>query len=414
MTLTREREPAAGILRAMAADADVCGELVRAAMTHSPEVARLGEAESCRHVAALVTAAGDWFTDVGRLGEHDLAAALLLGADRAGQGVPMTALLRGVQAALTRAAELTVERCRSAGVPDGSLLKAVLLLKEYGDAVERQVISGYRAVELAAPPPTAAETRTALLRRLLVTGPPPTADELTATGLRPGGTYHCLVAATTAPTPGGAVGGVFGGAVAVPGAVGGVFGVIDGHTVGLCPRAPGDTWPAAGPLAVTAPAAPLDGLRPAYRLCLRALDIAGRHGLRGPHDLTAFAAEIALDGQPLLGTWLSDRLLGSLDHTDGFHRQLALTAVTFLDHGRRLDRTAASLFTHPNTVRYRLGRLHRITGESLTDTPPEPLSTLHWWWALTTWLRKCPELPDDVASRGGKLAKTWSESGRQA
>ncbi|MEW1723331.1 helix-turn-helix domain-containing protein [Streptomyces sp. NPDC093109] len=377
MTLTQQREPAAGILRAMAADADVCGELVRAAMTHSPEVARLGEAESCRHVAALVTAAGDWFTDVGRVGEQDLAAALLLGADRAGQGVPMTALLRGVQAALTRAAELTVERCRSAGVPDGPLLKAVLLLKEYGDAVERQVISGYRAVELAAPPPTAGESRARLLRRLLVGGAAPAAEELTAAGIRPGGTYHCVVGAGSAPGSGTAPGGV--------------FGVVDGRVVGLCSRAPGDEWTGAGPLAVIAPAAPLDGLRPAYRLCVRALDIGGRRGLRGPHDLTDFAGEIALDGQPLLGTWLSDRLLGSLDRTDGFHRQLALTALTFLDHGQRLDRTAASLFTHPNTVRYRLGRLHQITGESLTDTPSGPLSTLHWWWALTTWLRTAPE-----------------------
>ncbi|WP_370880455.1 helix-turn-helix domain-containing protein [Streptomyces aurantiacus] len=76
-------------------------------------------------------------------------------------------------------------------------------------------------------------------------------------------------------------------------------------------------------------------------------------------------------------------------------RQLALTARTFLDHGRRLDQTATALFTHPNTVRYRLGRLQQITGHPLTDLAsgplPEPLSTLHWWWALTTWLGQGPD-----------------------
>lgn len=80
-------------------------------------------------------------------------------------------------------------------------------------------------------------------------------------------------------------------------------------------------------------------------------------------------------------------MLGSLDPANDFHRQLALTALAFLDNGRRLDQTAAALFTHPNTVRYRLGRLRQITDASLTDLPAEgALSSVHWWWALTSWL----------------------------
>ncbi|WP_324609620.1 helix-turn-helix domain-containing protein [Streptomyces sp. WM6386] len=77
-----------------------------------------------------------------------------------------------------------------------------------------------------------------------------------------------------------------------------------------------------------------------------------------------------------------------------FHRQLALTALTYLDNGRRLDQTAAALFTHPNTVRYRLGRLREITAgslnEPLADGGSGPLHTLHWRWALTTWLEVSP------------------------
>lgn len=112
-----------------------------------PELARLGEAQTLSHVNALIGAAEAWLTTLGRVEEHDFAAALLLGADRAAQGIPMTAVLRGVQAALTRVVEITVERSRSAGVSDTALLTVVLRLKEYGDALERHVVNGYRAAE---------------------------------------------------------------------------------------------------------------------------------------------------------------------------------------------------------------------------------------------------------------------------
>ncbi|MEV7871597.1 helix-turn-helix domain-containing protein [Streptomyces sp. NPDC088124] len=390
MTVTHQREPVTGILRAMALDPAVCGELVHAARSRSPEVARLAEAENRRHVTALVTAAGQWAATFDRVEEQNFAAALLLGADRAGQAVPVTAVLRGVQAALTRAVEITVDRGRAAGITDGLLIPAVLRLKEYGDAVERHVVHGYRTAEQGAPHP-ADGARARVLRQLLAGGAPPGPDELARAGLRPGSVRHCLVMEAAGPghprppTPGAAAG---------PGSPCGDFARVEGCLVGLCARPPSGDEIAPGALAVLSPALPLDALRPAYRLCARALDLGARRGWHGMYELTDFAAEIALADQPLLGTYLTRGLLGSLDPSDEFHRQLALTALTFLDHGRRLDQTAATLFTHPNTVRYRLGRLQQITGESLTDPRydgrPGPLATLHWWWALTTWLRPDP------------------------
>ncbi|MFI1359661.1 PucR family transcriptional regulator [Streptomyces sp. NPDC020898] len=429
------------VLRAMATDADVQGELVHAARMHSPEVARLAEAETHWHVTAMINAAGAWLGDPGerdsRTGdprsgdsstsedprttddeqqgdeqqgveEQDFAAALLLGADRAGQGVPMTAVLRGVQAAHTRAVEITVDRCRSAGVPDAALLATVMRLKEYGDALQRHVVSGYRAAEWGTPRGLG-ETRARLLRRLLVEGEqPPAAEELARAGLRQDAVRHCLVAdprrdpARTRRL-----------AHRLAALRGCLFGMLDGRLVGLYPRLPaGDEIQAeegepagegaaggaesGGALVVVSPAVPLDDLRAAYGLCVRALDLDGTGGAdgtdgrHGVYELTELAAEIALAGQPLLGAWLSARLLADLDPRDDFHRQIAVTALTFLDHGRRLDRTAATLFTHPNTIRYRLARLQQLTGESLADDVPGsasgPLGTLHWWWALRTWL----------------------------
>ncbi|MGY1499964.1 helix-turn-helix domain-containing protein [Streptomyces sp. QTS52] len=416
-----DRETVAEVLRAMAADVDVQGELVRAARKHSPEVGRLAEAETHWHVTAMINAAGAWLGDPGgcdpgppgtgdadELGveAQDFAAALLLGADRAGQGVPMTAVLRGVQAAHTRAVEITVDRCRSAGVPDGALLSAVLRLKEYGDALQRHVVHGYRTAEWDTPR-ALGETRARLLHRLLVEGEPaPAAEELARAGLRHNAVRHLLVA-----TPGGDPLRTRRLAHRLAALRGCLFGMLDGRLVGLYPRLPagetidggegegeGEEERGDGALVVVSPPVPLDDLRATYALCVRALDLDGgataspgpQHGGHGVYELTELAAEIALADQPLLGAWLSARLLANLDPRDDFHRQIAVTALTFLDHGRRLDRTAATLFTHPNTVRYRLARLQQLTGGSLTDDLPGsafgPLGTLHWWWALRIWL----------------------------
>jgi DNA-binding PucR family transcriptional regulator len=43
------------------------------------------------------------------------------------------------------------------------------------------------------------------------------------------------------------------------------------------------------------------------------------------------------------------------------------TATTYLDGGGGLESTARVLFVHPNTVRYRLGRISVVTGYDLSQ-----------------------------------------------
>lgn len=64
-------------------------------------------------------------------------------------------------------------------------------------------------------------------------------------------------------------------------------------------------------------------------------------------------------------TWLIDGIYRPLAEASG--GTLARTAEAYLGCGRALEATARILFVHPNTVRYRLGRIAEIAGYDLTD-----------------------------------------------
>lgn len=362
------------ILDEMAADEAVLDELVKVARSESPEVARLPEAENRRHIQVLLGAALRATTSPDGAAREDYTTAEALGADRAAQGVPLTDLLRGVQAGRTHAARVAVERCRAAGVPDDVILETVLDADRYTGALEHHIVKGYHAAELQLSR-TLRDARTHVLRTLLLAGHPLTPEELRQAGLRPDGRYSCVVSDVSDPAR----------ARTLEQALlefGGVYGLVEGRLTGLAARPPGGVV-VDGFVLVVAPPAGLPALREVHRLCTAAARIAGR----GHHDLTALAGEIALDAQPLLGDLLTGSLLAALDAANPFHRELAATALAYLDHGQRLRPTAEALHLHPNTVRYRLDRLAELTPLALNENSSgRVLDAVRSWWALHHWL----------------------------
>ncbi|WP_020145273.1 CdaR family transcriptional regulator [Terracoccus sp. 273MFTsu3.1] len=82
----------------------------------------------------------------------------------------------------------------------------------------------------------------------------------------------------------------------------------------------------------------------------------------------AVLPERALAGDPPARRILVDRIHRPLSAAG--HAPLLQTATAYLEHGGSLEATARVLFVHPNTVRYRLGRISDVTGYDLT-TPRE-------------------------------------------
>jgi hypothetical protein len=373
-TTQRPGEVLDEVLRALAGDPCLVDEVVEAARAASPEVARLPEAENRRHIAMVVAAAIAVAEHGGpeELGDEVFGAAEALGADRAAQGIPVEALLRGVHAGRVRAVDIAVDRARAAGVAPEAMLDALVRFTRYAGALERHVISGHRRAELELSR-TARDAHTHVLRHLLQgTGELPD-DEISRAGLRPDGHYHCVLSDVSDPVRARSLEQRLAG-------FGGVYGLVEGRLAGLSPRAPEELTDA---LVVVAPAATLTEVRARYRLCLTAL--AAVRDRRGVHHLVDLAGETALAAQPVLAELLAQRYLAPLDPADPFHRQLVSTGLAYLDHGQRVDQTAEALHVHPNTVRYRLGKLGELTGAG--PAPTTVLHTLRWWWALTTWLR---------------------------
>ncbi|WP_433006950.1 helix-turn-helix domain-containing protein [Kribbella sp. CA-294648] len=374
-----ENRRLAEVLMAMASDAGAIDEVVAAARTESPEVSRLPESETRRHVEIMLVAGLAAFSRAPAPDERDFAAAARLGEDRAAQGIPLDALLRGVQAGRSRAVEIAVGRAREAGVPADVLLSALVDFGHFAGSLERHVISGYHAAELELSR-TARDLQVHLLRLVLREDAGElTAAELARAGLNPDGLYHCLATDVADPRLARALERWLS-----PGAL---FGSVDGRWAAVVPRLPVNALDAAV-LVVASPAAPLAELAPLHSLCRAAATAATPTRLHGLHPLTELAGDIALAAQPLLAELLAADLLGTLDPADDFHRQLVSTALAYLDHEQRLDQTAGAMHVHANTVRYRLARLQELTGTWRADDRRTVPQTLRWWWALRTWLNQ--------------------------
>ncbi|TDB87518.1 PucR family transcriptional regulator [Actinomadura sp. KC216] len=374
---------------------------VRAARGRSALVAALPEEETRRHTRALVRGVlaaleggGPDALEGGGPAGDVLAAAERLGSDRARQGVPVEEFLDGFQAGRAHLVRTLIADGRRRGVPDAALLDGVTRIDEITTALVRRMVHAHRVAELEMAR-TVREGRVQMLRQLLHGEAVPVLAPLD-----PSRAYHCVVSDVSDPAVAARL------EAELTAAGPGLCGLVDGRFAALVTRLPeprATSEPLWGddpsrpperpePLLVAAPPARPAEIAPMYELGRRALRAGGEAALTGLRWLADLALLTATDAEPELGGLLAGALLAGLDPDEPFHRELAETGLAYLDHGGRIEPTAAALHVHGNTVKYRVRRLQELTGRPLLDPSGGTAVSraAHWWWALHRWLARAP------------------------
>ena len=124
----------------------------------------------------------------------------------------------------------------------------------------------------------------------------------------------------------------------------------------------------AGVAAGVGPAVDVDSACESFRLACRALALAAKRGAREPAVVDDCRVDLILRAEPRLTDGLARERLAPLDaETPLSSERLSATLLAWLRHGGDVRATADELFVHPQTVRYRLGRLRELFGPALED-----------------------------------------------
>jgi hypothetical protein len=130
-----------------------------------------------------------------------------------------------------------------------------------------------------------------------------------------------------------------------------------------------------GQRAVIGPARPWLQVKASYDRAVRTLGMPGLSSVENVVDTEDHLAALVLTADPQALADLRAKVLGPLSTTrDASAAKLVETLRSWLRHQGRREDVAAELFIHPQTVRYRMGRLRELYGDRLRD--PEWMSSL--------------------------------------
>jgi hypothetical protein len=126
------------------------------------------------------------------------------------------------------------------------------------------------------------------------------------------------------------------------------------------------------------PAGPLHELERSFRLATRALESALATKRTGLVDVAALGLAPAVIADGDIGDALMARIIEPVIAQGRAGTALLETVTRYIENDLRLEATAAELFLHVNTVRYRLRRFEELTDTSLRRI----VDLVEIWWAI--------------------------------
>ncbi len=289
------------------------------------------------------------------------------GEERMRQGVPLEALMQGIEIAHRVVWKTAVKTAAAYNVPADILLERADVMLEWTNSIMSGAAIGYRRAEEVARRAQRRRRDALLHGALLGTMEPDVVryrlgvlglfdvDQFVAVRVRTSDAdshrvEHALLTQ------------------------GALVSSIGGDLAAVCGERPLLEGVVAGVGSPTGPS----GLPASFESATISLEAAAAFGMIGVFSADDLGLRLAVFAEDHIGKPLVDRLLGPLDNEQDYADPLEETVRVFLDEGLRVDPTAARLYVHPNTVRYRLERFEVLTGVSLRKV--EDIVSV--WWAL--------------------------------
>jgi PucR C-terminal helix-turn-helix domain len=297
------------------------------------------------------------------------------GETRARQGISSDEMLHGWRIGLESVREEAHTVARERDLDDGVLLAFVEATLRLGDAGMLASASAHRAAELEIARHEQ-HHRANLVRGVLFGTLSPAAIRVqsAAYGLDPAATYCAVRARPTSDVTVRSLEAQLGiGDTAGPRR--GLAALLDGDLAGFV------LAPLRGPIRATVgvgPAGPLHTLETSFRLATRTLEAALALGREGAIEIEQMGLAPAVIADGDIGDALTARIIDPIIAQGRAGMALLQTVTRYLDNDLRLDATAAELFLHVNTVRYRLRRFEELTSTELRRV--EDLVEI--WWAI--------------------------------
>jgi PucR C-terminal helix-turn-helix domain len=293
------------------------------------------------------------------LTEADRASMSRIGDARAQEGIPLEAMLQVYRFTIDEIFNGLWEAADEGVVPAEAVLRITRLIWRYADPMMDVAVQAYRRRELQQAVADS-QNRTALVLRLLLSaGDLDPASRDIDPGLDPNAEY---VAIRARPSRGqrdlllelGTPGAIEGGAVAP----------YEGGVIGYARRGPSQCHDPEAIIGV-GPPGPLSQLPHSFTVASRIVETATAFGYRGIHTIDALAFEAIARAETTITTQFIDRFIAPCEPDTTAGRELLDTVGALLDHELSVERAAAALFVHPNTVRNRLRRFEQLTSSNL-------------------------------------------------